>query len=383
MKKLVIVLTIYSISVIAQNKPEKVVSIVQEEHPTDWYVNQAKLWKEDLKKNPKNENGWLYYYTALRMVWILNGNNNPDRLLMNEGLKSMSKSIPNSFMYNYLYAWDLGSTDEPEKSYPFLEKAYELAPNNVMIFDELISKYEFDQNLEKRKEINQKWFESGTFSTGILNYNYNVLASLAPNAILFTYGDNDTYPIWMIQDALNFRKDVICINTSMFKVKNYREKILKNLLIELSNAEIEIMGNIEKENWEENMVKIMATKSKSNPIYFGLTAGDKNYLNQMGSNIYVIGLSFLYSEKKVDNLALLRDNFENKYLLDYLQAPLYYESSKTIIPYFNQNYIAPLIMLYNHYKSSGDQSKLPKIKFILEKIAKEGDRLEEVKYLIK
>lgn len=67
----------------------------------------------------------------------------------------------------------------------------------------------------------KKYLADSLYETYLRDYACNVLSSCDKNAILFTHGDNDTYPLLYMQKKYGFRDDVCVINYSLLSNNNY------------------------------------------------------------------------------------------------------------------------------------------------------------------
>ncbi|MFH2096791.1 MAG: hypothetical protein ABIJ16_13870, partial [Bacteroidota bacterium] len=138
-----------------------------------------------------------------------------------------------------------GYIENANKAIASFKKLSEQNPGFQTIIGDIYIKYSNEYlctflNLMSIKEPEKarSFIADGLYSDFWLSVAKNYLSSCDKNAILFTNGDNDTYPLLYVQEKFGFRKDVRIVNLALlntdFYINMIREKYLDSEPVNIS-----------------------------------------------------------------------------------------------------------------------------------------------------
>ena len=341
----------YSLVAIAR-PPQKIYSITRQNLSADYYFKQAALWKAELDLGLQNSEAWFNYFMAKHILFKKGKTTLAELEQINDALQ---KSLPGSFEASF-------AAYSVQKDIQFLLKAYELAPNRYETYADLMLYYKTNLQEKKVTELCQKWLASGEYSSGLLHWNYNILAGLAKNAILLTEGDNYTHPLWLLQEGKGIRQDIQVLNLQLLTNSTYRKAIFEalNLPTLMSNEKPDIVQHLSQSN-------------QKRALYLGLSIS-KGLVKSYEEELYIVGLAFRHSADAFDNIGALVDNYEQHFLLDYLKTDLNYDLSQDIVNQTNVNYLPAFLILHDHYQENKEWDKANQIKNLSLKIADAAEK---------
>jgi hypothetical protein len=177
----------------------------------------------------------------------------------------------------------------------------------------------------------QNWDDhdrSGRYTARDIGANY--LKSCAENAVLFTYGDNDSFPVWYVQDVEEVRTDVRVANLSYIQagwyIRMMRQKAFDSDPLPLSlpqekyiegrREQIPVTNRIDKPVSLREAVDFVGNDDRKYKI--DLT-GRGDMVNYLPTDKFIID---------VDTSKVLANGTVKEYFKEYLVSPMIWEYSE-------------------------------------------------------
>lgn len=359
-------------------KLQKIKGIAKEHKSPAFYEEQSSLWKKKLESDPKNAEAWQQYYKAerarLQLVEPELWHDQPEVFYqrLSPILDQAKRHIENS--YDYLYMLGLNTT--ASKATHFFEKAYQLDPERHEVYGWLFVNYIPQFKEDKLTELAARMLHSNIYSNASLLWNYNALISTDQNSVIISNGDMDGIPKWVLQYGSNVRPDVLVINKWLLAQNaDYRNQVYQQLAISLPTN----ISAIEISDFADFLAADILIRSHR-PAYIS-SGTPKQFFRHFGieDQMYLVGNVLKYSKQAFDNTTALQKNIEEKYSLEYLLNNFQqHEEDEIVKTQMNLTYLPGLFHLKKYYDTKKQHDRTDYCKRLIEKIAEDSGRKEEV-----
>ncbi|WP_116106668.1 formylglycine-generating enzyme family protein [Lewinella sp. IMCC34191] len=299
-----------------------------EQHPGEYYATQAREWAEHLRGDCANEDDWLQYFLHARFANRRAGAGY-DLAAITE--RAGDAVHLDGFAVNYMR---YTQATFPQ-AYTFLERAYAAEPEEELLQSPMLGYAMVRGDTQLAHRVSQRIDSQHPYPAGLRDFNYNLLLSVAPNGVLLTFGDADTYPAWVLQQANGVRQDVLVVSYSLLPNADYRSTLAERLgLPELRTvAGTEVIDFLRKGD---------------RPMHLAGTAGD--LLTNLGiapEQLFTVGLTFRISDRPIENVAET-ERLLLSWRLDQLRTPLASDARSRAGGQFDANYLVPLVEIQRY-----------------------------------
>jgi len=354
MKKIIIILILgISYQVGATNRPEAIPSKLSEVKASSWYKEKFRSWKTYLEENPEDKAGWVEYFKAGHY----GGMPTAELTILSDDIAARFEASSEAYLVKAkLQGWTADGVKYLDRALSGIDKK-QLLPERIMMAE---------IKGTDRQELTLSLYNSNLVYPSLLNYSYNVLMSVGEDGVLFTEGENTTIPLWILQDVMKVREDVKVLNLDLLSYEDYQTRKFESIGLKIDHNDLASLPLLNPEA----------------EFFYALTMPRKS-LEQIENRLYVVGLTSQLSDEKIDNYALIKENIEERFLLDYLSVDFNGEPKTATGRTLEPNYIVPFMLLKQYYEKIDDPVSAKNWKENILKIADRSQIKARVEMLLK
>lgn len=339
----------------------------QDVRSSGYYKQEASEYGALLQQAPSSAQAWLNLYKS-SLYASYNGTSKvisaTRKEELNDIVDQMKAKIPGTFEYN-LAVYLNGQHNTSLIGY--LAKAEELNANQLDVIEQYVAYHSIMQNQSKLKEYVGKHRKLVKYEAFIDEYAYNLLMSVESDAILFTHGILDTYPLYHQQLNEKANSGVTIINIDYLSSDTYVSNLEQKLGIKISRVENNYTAAFD----------IAEKLSSTRNVYFSNTFS-KNDLKKHLSKLEVSGLAMHYvtnSSEVLKNDIIWKTKFKKTQIEKVGMKDDYAKKMAN-------NYLPMIVSLHKLYKDKGEQKEAGKMKELALKIGAVNGNKEQLLQLL-
>ena len=287
-------------------------------------------WNQYVDQHPQDEAAWRNFYEVyeayyLRLFNAPGGRTKQELARQTDLQERLARGIPYTYTYDIIALQEQFSmTGDQEHSHDHMHKyaakALERLPDDARASDlQLLigTLYQTGDttNLERLLNI---FFDRDMCPSYVLQYHFNELQGMEPNAVYIGTHEGDIIPKLVIQYVLRQHRDKLLYDQNFSYDRTYNAACFSHLGIAEPDYDKWIRSG---ESWNRLSVQWLCDNSPR-PIYFSSNSiafmAEQWLTDDLKACLYNEGLTMRYSPTPYDNFKVKRQNIDRRYLLEYL-----------------------------------------------------------------
>jgi tetratricopeptide (TPR) repeat protein len=261
-------------------RPEEVVSWRHRILSQAEYERLVTEWEAYAKAHPEDVRAMVELGDALRYARICAPDMSPEDRSADAYKRAFAADSTNAAAIEAYVTHDIiNQVGDFHLAYQRLVRAMKADPGYAQTYYSLHFAALRAGNKSLAKKCLEQVVKLGDMPKPLYDFGYNLLAGAPRNAIVFTNGDNDTYPPLAAQAVEGFRTDVSIVNVSLLNLQWYVRYLRDNgVPIPLNDSEIEALEWTKEATVSAVVQRALydgLKKGGTRPIAYAVTVNDK------------------------------------------------------------------------------------------------------------